>query len=116
MGDDPDEEAEADPFADISWEHHGEAEPKTVQKLHANGTPFFSTFAGMRMEGARLRRVSFMSRLDLDGRKPGHVFIKCPDCNVRRTVEDPNDLLRPDKGNTTGDAVVVICPTCCVRI
>ena len=26
------------------------------------------------------------------------------------------DLLRADKGNTTGNAAVAICPTCCVVI
>lgn len=109
-------ESSIDPYADIPWEHHGEAEPAAILALSAAGTPFFSTFAGMKVEGRMLRRVRFASRLELAGRRPEHVFVNCPDCNVRRTIEDPLDLLRADKGNTTGDAAVVICPTCCVVI
>mmetsp|Transcript_87784 Transcript_87784/g.248725 ORF Transcript_87784/g.248725 Transcript_87784/m.248725 type:complete len:333 (+) Transcript_87784:40-1038(+) len=105
-----------DPTADIPWIHSGHPEPAEVMALAAAGTPFFSTFAGAKMEGARLRRVRFMSRLELAGRTPEHIFVSCPDCKARRTIEDPQDLLRADKGNTAGNAAVVICPTCCVLI
>lgn len=110
------EAAAADPYADIPWEHDGEPDPDAIIQAAAAGTPFFSIFAGEKMEGAKLRRVKFISRLDLQGRKPGHVFIKCDSCKARKTIEDPQDMLRRDKGNTTGNAAVVICPTCCVLI
>mmetsp|Transcript_344 Transcript_344/g.747 ORF Transcript_344/g.747 Transcript_344/m.747 type:complete len:412 (+) Transcript_344:138-1373(+) len=106
----------ADPTADIHWVHDGQPDAAGIKELSAGGTPFFSTFAGMKVEGPRLRRVQFSSRLQLDGRTPEHVFVSCPECKVRRTIEDPNDLLKKNKGNTTGDAAVVICPSCCVVI
>merc|ERR1712012_386097 len=112
-----DEEVDGDdPSADIPWIHDGEADPSGIVALAAAGTPFFSTFAGTKMEGKRLKRVQFMSRCELAGRTPGHVFVSCPDCGARRTIEDPQDLLRRDKGNVTGNAAVVICPSCCVLI
>merc|ERR1719362_489228 len=80
------------------------------------GPLFFSTFAGVRLEGAKLRRMRFMSHLQLGGRSPGHVFVSCQDCKAKRTIEDPGDLLRADKGNLTRNAAVAICPTCCVLI
>jgi len=106
----------ADPTADLPWSHNGEPDAAAIMALASAGTPFFSTFAGMKVEGAKLRRVRFLSRLELAGRTPEHIFISCPDCKARRTVEDPQDLLRADKGNATGNAAVVICPTCCVLI
>lgn len=113
----PDEEDNSDdPSADIKWEHDGQFEAKEVAILASNGTPFFSTFAGMKVEGRVLKRVKFLSRLQLSGRTPEHVFVHCPGCMARRTIEDPQDLFREDKGNTTGDAAVVICPTCAVLI
>jgi len=105
-----------DPCADIPWQHTGEPDPQAVQALAAAGTPFFSTFAGMKVEGPKLRRVRFLSRLELAGRTPEHIFVSCGDCKARRTIEDPQDLLRKDKGNAAGNAAVVICPTCCVLI
>ena len=69
-----DPEAPVDPCADIPWSHVGEADPVTVKALAASGTPFFSTFAGMRVEGPVLKRVRFLSRLELAGRTP-HWFV-----------------------------------------
>eukprot|EP00931_Biecheleriopsis_adriatica_P054314 TRINITY_DN31948_c0_g1_i2.p1 TRINITY_DN31948_c0_g1~~TRINITY_DN31948_c0_g1_i2.p1 ORF type:complete len:314 (+),score=85.49 TRINITY_DN31948_c0_g1_i2:64-1005(+) len=106
----------ADPWADIPWTHTGDAEPDAIRELASAGTPFFSTFAGTKVEGPKLRRVRFMSRVELEGRTPGHIIVTCEDCKARRAIEDPQDLLRADKGNTTGNAAVVICPTCCVLI
>ena len=57
-----------------------------------------------------------MSEILLQNRRPEHIFVTCQDCNAKRTIEDPSDLLREDKGNTTGRAAVAICPTCCVVI
>lgn len=111
-----DEDAAADPSADLPWEHNGVADKAGIAAMAEAGTPFFSTFAGMRVEGAKLRRVCFMTHVELAGRTPGHIFVNCVDCKARRTIEDPNDLLREDKGNTTGNAAVVICPKCCVVI
>eukprot|EP00929_Paragymnodinium_shiwhaense_P067246 TRINITY_DN33863_c0_g1_i1.p1 TRINITY_DN33863_c0_g1~~TRINITY_DN33863_c0_g1_i1.p1 ORF type:complete len:357 (+),score=87.88 TRINITY_DN33863_c0_g1_i1:60-1130(+) len=108
--------AEQSASADLPFEHSGEADPKAVQALSAGGTPFFSMFMGTRMEGAKLKRVRFVSRLELAGRTPAHLHIKCKDCNVRTTMEDPNDLLLQAKGNETGKAALVICPVCCVLI
>ncbi|CAE7443725.1 NIFU4 [Symbiodinium natans] len=105
-----------DPFADISWLHVGEAAGSAVRELVAKGTPIFSTFAGTKVEGAKLRRISFMSEIVLAGRTPEHILVTCQDCKAKRTIEDPQDLLRADKGNTTGNAAVAICPTCCVVI
>jgi len=110
------DEATADPSADLPWAHNGEPAPQEIRDLAAAGTPFFSTFAGVRLEGAKLRRMRFMSRLQLAGRSPGHIFVSCQDCKAKRTIEDPQDLLRVDKGNLTGKAAVAICPTCCVLI
>ena len=59
---------------------------------------------------------AFMSQIQLEGRTPEHIFVTCTDCNAKRTIEDPQDLLRADKGNATGNAAVAICPTCCVLI
>jgi len=109
-------EATADPSTDLPWAHNGEPAPQEIRDLAAAGTPFFSTFAGVRLEGAKLRRMRFMSRLQLAGRSPGHIFVSCQDCKAKRTIEDPQDLLRVDKGNLTGKAAVAICPTCCVLI
>lgn len=109
-------EGEADPSADIPWEHNGVADKEAIAAMAEAGTPFFSTFAGMRVEGSKLRRVCFSTRLVLAGRTPGHIFVNCVDCKARRTIEDPQDLLREDKGNATGNAAVVICPKCCVVI
>jgi len=111
-----DPDAASDPYADIPWVHDGKPDPESIRALAAGGTPFFSTFAGMKVEGPRLRRVQFISRCELAGRKPAHIFVSCPDCKARRTIEDPQDILRADKGNTTGNAAVVICPSCCVLI
>lgn len=105
-----------DPFADLPWTHDGEADPTAVQALYDAGTPFFSTFAGMKMDKRILRRVQFMSRIQLAGRTPEHIFVSCPDCKIKRTIEDPNDLLRQDKGNESGNAAIVICPSCCVLV
>jgi len=111
-----DPNAPLDPFADVSWTHDGQREPDTIKALAASGTPFFSTFAGTKMEGPKLRRVCFMSQIKLDGRTPGHIIVTCADCKAKRSIEDPQDLLRKDKGNVTGNAAVTICPTCCVLI
>jgi len=105
-----------DPFADIPWEHDGEPAGKTLIELHAAGTPFFSTFAGMKVEGRMLKRVKFMSLLELSGRTPEHILVNCPSCKARRTIEDPQDILRADKGNAVGKAAVMICPACAVVI
>lgn len=110
------EDLAADPCADLPWEHDGEADPGAIMNLAIAGTPFFSTFAGVRVEGTRLRRVRFISRIELAGRTPAHIIVKCVSCKARRSIEDPQDLLLPDKGNTTGNAAIVICPTCCVLI
>ena len=59
---------------------------------------------------------AFMSEIRLEGRTPEHIFVTCSDCKAKRTIEDPQDLLRADKGNATGNAAVAICPTCCVLI
>eukprot|EP00439_Symbiodinium_sp_Y106_P080126 s1762_g18.t2 len=106
----------SDPFADLPWLHVGEPAGGAVREMVAKGTPIFSTFAGTKVEGARLRRIGFMSEIVLAGRKPEHIFVTCQDCKAKRTIEDPQDLLRADKGNTTGNAAVAICPTCCVVI
>lgn len=108
--------AAADPTSDLPWLHTGRADPVGIQALSKAGTPFFSTFAGVKVDSARLRRVQFRSDLELAGRKPGHVHLTCSECKARRTIEDPNDLLLPEKGNTTGNALVQICPTCAVVI
>lgn len=105
-----------DPFADVSWTHDGQREPDAIKALAASGTPFFSTFAGTKMEGPKLRRVCFMSHISLDGRTPGHIIVTCADCKAKRSIEDPNDMLKKSKGNVTGNAAIVICPTCCVLI
>merc|ERR1712150_186422 len=102
-----DGDVSTDPNADISWDHHGELDPDAVMSLASANTPFFSLFAGIKMEGRKLRPVRFLSRLELSGRTPQHIFIKCPDCKLRRTIEDPQDLLLANKGNTTGKAAVV---------
>lgn len=113
----PDEDEDNDdPCADIKYAHDGQFEASTIQTLASGGTPFFSTFAGTKVEGKILKRVKFLSRLQLDGRTPEHVFVHCPGCSARRTIEDPQDLFKEEKGNTTGDAAVVICPTCAVLI
>lgn len=106
----------SDPFADLPWLHVGEPAGGAVREMVAKGTPIFSTFAGTKVEGAKLRRIGFMSEIVLAGRKPEHIFVTCQDCKAKRTIEDPQDLLRADKGNTTGNAAVAICPTCCVVI
>ncbi|CAE7660838.1 unnamed protein product [Symbiodinium pilosum] len=111
-----DTEDSSDPCADLSWLHVGQAAGRAVQDLVARGTPIFSTFAGTKVEGTKLRRIGFMSEIVLAGRTPEHIFVTCQDCKAKRTIEDPQDLLRPDKGNTTGNAAVAICPTCCVVI
>lgn len=108
--------AAANPSADISWVHHGQPDAAAIQVLAAAGTPFFSTFAGIKVEGKLLRRVQFLSKLELAGRVPEHIFVSCPECKARRTIEDPQDLMRADKGNASGNAAVVICPSCCVLI
>jgi len=110
------DESNDSPTADIAWDHDAEPAANVIQDCAKKGTPFFSTFAGMKVEGPKLRRVKFMSRLTLNGRQPEHVFVTCRSCNAKRTIEDPNDLLLESKGNTTGDAAVVICPACCVLI
>lgn len=110
------DEATADPYADLPWAHNGEPASQEIRDLAATGTPFFSTFAGVRLEGAKLRRMRFMSHVQLAGRSPGHIFVSCQDCKAKRTIEDPKDLLRADKGNLTSNAAVAICPTCCVLI
>lgn len=104
------------PYADLPWTHHGEPAKDRIGALVAEGTPIFSTFAGTKVEGPKLRRISFMSEILLQNRRPEHIFVTCQDCNAKRTIEDPSDLLREDKGNTTGRAAVAICPTCCVVI
>merc|ERR1711957_611282 len=114
MGEEEEDDAD-DPYADIPWDISPEAD-SSLPALAAGGTPFFSTFVGMKVEGKLLKRIRFSSRLQLNDRKPVHVFVRCTDCNARRTVEDPLDLHREDKGNTTGVAAVAICPTCCVLI
>jgi len=106
----------ADPFADLPWSHTGEPAKDRIKQLVASGTAIFSTFAGTKVEGAKLRRIAFMSEIRLEGRTPEHIFVTCSDCNAKRTIEDPQDLLRADKGNTAGNAAVAICPTCCVLI
>eukprot|EP00927_Polykrikos_kofoidii_P073780 TRINITY_DN69803_c0_g1_i1.p1 TRINITY_DN69803_c0_g1~~TRINITY_DN69803_c0_g1_i1.p1 ORF type:complete len:335 (-),score=46.90 TRINITY_DN69803_c0_g1_i1:33-1037(-) len=111
-----DPEAASDPFADIKWDHNGEAGAVSVADLAQAGTPIFSTFAGVRAEGPILRRLRFSSHVELAGRKPEHIFVSCVDCKARRTIEDPQDLLRADKGNATGKAAVMLCPTCFVLI
>jgi len=110
------DEASDSPTADIAWLHDALAAGDEIATLAARGTPFFSTFAGMKVEGPKLRRVKFLSRLELQGKTPEHVYVTCKDCNAKRTIEDPNDLLLAQKGNSTGDAAVVICPACCVLI
>merc|ERR1712150_411894 len=111
-----DGDVSTDPTADISWEHNGELNPDAIMSLAFAKTPFFSLFAGIKMEGHKLHRVRFLSRLELTGRTPEHIFITCPDCRLRRVIEDPQDLLLKSKGNSTGNAAVVICPTCCVLV
>lgn len=111
-----DPDAPADPFADLPWAHDGQPDPKGIQAMAAAGTPFFSTFAGTKVEGRVLKRVKFMSQIHLGGRTPGHIFVACTSCGAKRTIEDPQDLLRADKGNATDSAAVVVCPTCCVVI
>lgn len=105
-----------DPTADLPWSHSGAPAKQQIQQLVMEGTPIFSTFAGTKVEGAKLRRIAFMSKIRLEGRTPEHIFVTCSDCKAKRTVEDPQDLLRADKGNATGNAAVAICPTCCVLI
>jgi len=111
-----DANADSDPFADISHEHDGDQDASSIVSLSQGGTPFFSTFAGTSITGPKLRRVRFISRIDLAGRTPEHIFVRCKDCKARRTIEDPQDLLKKEKGNLSGKAAVVICPTCCVLI
>lgn len=106
----------ADLSADLPWLHDGQPDPDTINALAKSGTPFFSVFAGTQIQGPKLRRVRFMSRCELNDRTPEHILIKCQDCKKKATIEDPQDLLRPEKGNTTGNAAVVICPTCCIVI
>lgn len=108
------EDAADDPYADITHLHDGLPDQATILERHSAGTMFFSAFVGMKVEGKLLKRIRFASHLDLDGRKPMHVLVRCSDCTKRLTIEDPADILRPDKGNVTGDAAMVICPTCCV--
>lgn len=113
------EEAESDssdPKADLSWSHTGQPAAERIRALAAAETPIFSTFAGTKVEGAKLRRLAYASEVQLQGRAPEHIFVTCTDCKAKRTIEDPLDLLRRDKGNTTGCAAVAICPTCCVVI
>lgn len=105
-----------DPTADLPWSHTGAPAKQQIQQLVMAGTPIFSTFAGTKVEGAKLRRIAFMSEIRLEGRTPEHIFVTCSDCKAKRTIEDPQDLLRADKGNATGNAAVAICPTCCVLI
>lgn len=105
-----------DPNADMDWSHDGTAEPAAIAELAATGTPFFSTFAGTKMEGPKLRRVRFLSRLQLHGRTPEHVHVTCASCRAKRSIEDPQDMLREDKGNVSQKAAIVICPTCAVLI
>jgi NFU1 iron-sulfur cluster scaffold homolog, mitochondrial len=105
-----------DPCADLPFEHNGKADQDAIIRLVAAGTPFFSTFAGRKVEGPMLKRVKFMSQISLSGRTPEHIFVSCVDCKARRTIEDPLDLLKAEKGNQSGSAAVVICPTCCVVI
>ena len=47
----------ADPFADLPWSHTGEPAKDRIKQLVASGTPIFSTFAGTKVEGAKLRRI-----------------------------------------------------------
>lgn len=105
-----------DPFADIHWDHDGAPDADWIKSLAAGGTPFFSIFAGTKVEGKILKRVKFASRLALAGRSPGHIFVNCADCGAKKAFEDPKDLLREDKGNSVGSAAVVLCPACCVVI
>merc|ERR1740129_553471 len=97
------EAAAADPTADLPWDHCGEPAAGRVEELAAAGTPFFSTFAGDKVLGRRLQRVRFLSHIELAGRRPEHILVNCVDCRARRTIEDPQDLLRADKGNSTGN-------------
>ncbi|CAJ1450247.1 unnamed protein product [Effrenium voratum] len=106
----------SNPSADIPWSHSGEAAGDTIREMVAGGMPIFSTFAGMKVDGPKLRRIRFKSEVQLGGRTPEHIFVTCVECHAKRTIEDPLDLLRPDKGNATGRAAVAICPTCCVVI
>lgn len=46
-----------DPFADLPWSHTGEPAKDRIKQLVASGTPIFSTFAGTKVEGAKLRRI-----------------------------------------------------------
>jgi len=110
------DEDSSDPFADISLEYDGEPAGSLIGELAKAGTPFFSTFAGMKVEGKMLKRVKFMQRLELNGRTPEHVIVNCSSCKQKRAIEDPNDILRRDKGNSAGNAAMVICPACCVLI
>ena len=36
--------------------------------------------------------------------------VSCTSCKVKRSIEDPNDILRADKGNAAGNAAIVILP------
>jgi len=110
------EAAALDPMSDLPWEHDGEFDVAGIKALAASGSPFFSTFVGMKVEAKVMKRVKFKSEVKLNGRTPEHLIVKCKDCKVARSFEDPNDWLLASKGNTTGSACVVICPTCCVVV
>lgn len=113
----PDPESAADdPYADITHLHDGQPDQALILERKDNGTMFFSVYAGMKVEGKLLKRIRYASHIDLDGRKPMHVLVRCSDCSKKLSIEDPADILRPDKGNVTGDAALVICPTCCVIV
>ena len=46
-----------DPTADLPWSHSGAPAKQQIQQLVMAGTPIFSTFAGTKVEGAKLRRI-----------------------------------------------------------
>lgn len=107
---------ESDLSADMAHEHDGEHKAADIAQLAAAGTPFFSVFANMKVEGKVLKRLKFMSQIELGQRTPEHIIMSCKSCGVKRSIEDPLDLLSSDKGNVTGNAAVAICPACCVLL
>jgi len=94
--------------------HDGIRNKEKIDKMYADGVPFFSMFSGQGISEKIRNRILHVSVLPICSTAE-FIEVSCVDCGMKKTVESPNDLLDPTR-NFHGRAAVAICPSCIIEV
>ncbi|CAD7954922.1 unnamed protein product [Amoebophrya sp. A25] len=111
----------------IRHEHRGaKVENLIIQSLMDGGTPFFSMFGPLKP--AQKKRLCHLSTVDMTQSASGtkstvsrsscrvaEMIVTCADCGLSKRVETPKDFLDPER-NSSGQALLAVCPSCCILV